>query len=103
MNDTADARRLRIADQDARDEATRLPPPSAVGAAALVCTVTTGSASKFCTCQPQMVTGAETTGAAGTLASSGGTLVALNLGGGNPTGKTVLVTFVQFRWVFRFD
>lgn len=100
---SGDIRRLRIADGLAQDEASRADPRGPSGAASLVCVVSAGSASAYCTVAPLTVLGTETAGSAGDLSGSGGSFQALNLGGGDPTGENVIVTSVGYRWVFRYD
>lgn len=103
MTDSPDARRLRAADQDWSDEQSRRPDDPAQGSPSVVVMVVTGSANVYCSCTPEVVTGAETEGTAGTLTDDTGTITALNLGTADPTGKNVIITFVDFRWVFLYS
>jgi hypothetical protein len=104
-----DAQRLRIDDALARDEATRDAPPRAAGSRSVVATTTTvttypTAAARFYAVTPQAVLGAETEGGSGSVSALSGTFYALNLGGTvPPNGTQVLCTFVEYRWVFRYD
>lgn len=61
-------------------------------------------AQSFYGCTPLTVLGAEVEGGEGTLTSGSSTFFALNLGATiPPAGTNILVTFVDNRWVFRFD
>ena len=104
-----EARRLRARDEALADGLSRRDPPPSFGTPSLV--AQTGaigtyptSAQRFFACTPRTVMGREVEGGAGTLTSTGATLLALNLGSAiPPSGTDVLVTFVDSRWVFRFD
>ena len=62
------------------------------------------SAQRFFACIPQTVLGKEVEGGAGTLTPDSATFLALNLGSAvPPVGTNILATFVDSRWVFRFD
>ena len=62
------------------------------------------TAQKFFACVPQTVLGKEVEGGAGTLSPDPATFFALNLGTAiPPVGTFILVTFVESRWVFRYD
>ena len=59
---------------------------------------------QFYACTVQTVLGNEVEGGAGTLSPNPSTFYALNLGTAvPPVGTTILATFVESRWVFRFD
>lgn len=69
-------------------------------------TVTTypAAAGAFYACETLQVYGVESEGSPATRTGQGNTFYAYNLGGAvPPTGTEVLVSFVEFRWVFRFD
>jgi hypothetical protein len=62
------------------------------------------SAQNFYACTPLSVLGAEDEGGQGTITPGSSTFLALNLGTAvPPAGSKVLATFVDNRWVFRFD
>ena len=104
-----ESRRLRARDEALADGLTRLDPAPTFGTPSLVAqtkAITTypTSAQRFFACTPRTVLGREVEGGAGALTSTGATLLALNLGTAiPPAGTDVLVTFVDSRWVFRFD
>lgn len=62
------------------------------------------TAQAFYACGSISVLGAEVEGASGTLSVGPATFLALNLGSAvPPVGSNLLVTFVENRWVFRYD
>jgi len=62
------------------------------------------SSQSFYACSPLTVLGREVEGGAGTLTPGTSTLFALNLGSAiPPIGANVVATFVDNRWVFRYD
>lgn len=107
--DTAydDASRLRIGRDRDRQASTRYKPLPDSGAPCRVANIVTSSgpaAPGFFTVSTQIVTGVETAGSAGILTAAGYNFVAMNLGSVvPPVGTAVLVTFVDMRWVFRYD
>ncbi len=110
MRDDDEIYRLRSRDDD--DRAGRAVPPGQAsrGAPTMVGrTKTVGTyptaAGKFYACSPVGVTGAETEGASGTTTpDTSATIYAFNLGSAIPaSGTDVLLTFVNSRWVFRWD
>jgi hypothetical protein len=108
MHDTAydDAARLRILQGAADDSASRNPPSNDSGVPCVVAKVFGGASSglNYFTMRAQRVTGAETEGGPGTLTDAGYSFVALNLGSATPaTSTAVICTFVDWRWVFRYD
>lgn len=109
MTPDDEAERLRDDDNEWDDDSTREPHESSPGAACLVGTTTAlasypTAAQAFYACKPNLITGTETEGAAGTLTPGTKTFLALNLGKTvPPSGTTVICTFVENRWVFRYD
>jgi hypothetical protein len=58
----------------------------------------------FYACAPSTLLGSEVEGEAGTVTPGPSTFFALNLGSvAPPIGTNILATFVDSRWVFRFD
>lgn len=104
-----EAKRLRARDEALADSLSRRDPAPTFGTPSLVAqTRAIGayptSAQRFFACTPRTVLGREVEGGAGTLTSSTSTFLALNLGTAiPPAGTDVLITFVDSRWVFRFD
>lgn len=101
-----DSERLRRESDESRRRETRPPGTAGGGAPSVVVKIasTPTHSSVFYTCTPQTVTGAETEGGAGTLTVDAGSIVAYNLGTAiPPSGTAVLITFADFRWVFRYD
>lgn len=104
-----DARRLRARDEALSDDLSRRNPAPAFGSPSLVAQTKAiaaypTAAQRFFACTPRTVLGREVEGEAGALTSTGSTLLALNLGSAiPPAGTDVLVTFVDSRWVFRYD
>lgn len=102
--DLSDAQRLRIVDDDRHRELSQADNPPPGGTAARVAQITgAGYASAFNAVTFQSITGTETAGSTGTLASADSGF-AYNLGGTAPAaGTNVLCRFVAYRWTFRFD
>ncbi len=62
------------------------------------------AAQSFYACTPLILLGPEVEGGAGSIAPVASAFFALNLGSAvPPAGTSVLATFVDSRWVFRFD
>ena len=62
------------------------------------------SAQRFYGCVPQTLLGVEVEGGPGSFTQEPSTFFALNLGTSiPPPGTNVLATFVESRWVFRYD
>ncbi len=62
------------------------------------------SAQQFYACSPLTILGLEVEGGAGTATPGSSTFYALNLGTAvPPLGANVVATFVDSRWVFRYD
>ena len=104
-----EAKRLRIQDatlvdgfsQAGRDPSLGMPCLAAQTKA--LATYPTG-AQTFFACSPLTILGTEVEGGAGTISSGSSTFFALNLGSAvPPVGSNLLVTFVDNRWVFRYD
>ena len=110
MNDQQDqARVLRIRDEaliDLFSQGGREPSsgmPCLVARTKRLTTYPT-SAGKFFACSPVIVLGPEVEGGAGSLTVGTATFFALNLGSvAPPQGTNVLATFVDNRWVFRYE
>lgn len=104
-----EAKRLRGHDTALLDGLSRRDRAPAFGSPSLVAQTTTiktypTSAQRFYACVPQTVLGAEVEGGPGILSPSSSTFFALNLGTAiPPTGTNILATFIESRWVFRFD
>lgn len=109
MADNNDARRLRLADDASRTEASRAAPRNAPGSPAFVGKTTTVTtyptvAGRFYAIVPQGVSGTQTEGSAGSFSARSSIVYALNLGNAiPPSGTSVVCTFVSHRWVFRYD
>ena len=104
-----EAKRLRIRDEALLDWWSRSDSHPSFGSPSLVAKTKTiqtypTTAQKFYACEPQTVLGKEEEGGAGTLTSGQASLFAFNLGTAiPPVGTAVLATFVESRWVFRYD
>lgn len=104
-----EAKRLRIRDEALNDETTqrdRLPSYGSPSLVAQTKTIRTypSAAQQFYACVPQTVLGKEVEGGPGTLTPDSASFFALNLGTAiPPVGTTILATFVDSRWVFRYD
>ena len=104
-----EAKRLRERDEALRDVLSRRDRPPSFGSPSLVVqtrTLTTypTSAQRFYACVAQTVLGAEVEGGPATLTPTPASFFALNLGSSiPPAGTYVLATFVESRWVFRYD
>ncbi len=110
MNDGRDeAKRLRIRDDSLADGISRSSRAPALGMPCLVAKTTTiaaypTTAQTFYTCTPLTILGPEVEGAAGSTTPGSSNFLALNLGSAIPTvGTSLIVTYVDNRWVFRFD
>ena len=111
MSDTYwdDARRLRIDGADLLDNLTRHDRDPSFAMPCLVAQTKTlssypSAAQKFFACAPLTVLGPEVEGSAGTITPGSATFLALNLGSAvPPAGTNIVATFVDSRWVFRFD
>jgi len=104
-----DAKRLRIRDvalvdgfsQTGRDPSLGM--PCVVAQTKKVSKYPT-SAQQFYACSSVTILGLEVEGGAGTTTSGTSTFFALNLGTAvPPLGANVVATFVDSRWVFRYD
>lgn len=106
---TNDAARLRVRADLLRDDLSRLGPTPAFGSPSLVAQTTAIQAypivaRSFFGCTPLTVLGPEIEGGAGVLTPGSATFLALNVGTAvPPIGTTILATFVESRWVFRYD
>jgi len=104
-----EAKRLRGRDVALLDGLSRRDRAPSFGSPSLVAQTTTiktypTSARRFYACVPQTVLGVEVEGGPGTLSPGPSTFFALNLGTAiPPAGTNILATFVESRWVFRFD
>ena len=59
---------------------------------------------QYFACEPMSVLGVEAEGEIGTFTNFGAIFFALNLGTAiPPSGTKLIVTFVENRWVFRYD
>jgi hypothetical protein len=104
-----EARRLRIRDAALVDEFGRrgrdqtFGMPCLLGQTKKIASYPT-VAQSFYACAPSTLLGAEVEGGAGTVTPGPSTFLALNLGSVvPPIGTNILATFVDSRWVFRFD
>ena len=104
-----EAKRLRARDAALLDDLSRrgrfpsFGSPSLVAQTKAISTYPT-SPQRFFACVPQTVLGAEVEGGPGTLSPNPATFFALNLGTAvPPVGTNLLATFVESRWVFRYD
>jgi hypothetical protein len=104
-----EALKLRQAMDDDAAAADSTPPPVPAGAPCLAVqtkTVTTypTAAARYFACKSLQITGTETEGSTGTVGAGSDTVYVLNLGTAiPPSGTNVLATFVDYRWVFRYD
>ena len=104
-----EARRLRVREADRTDIQTRTDRDPAFGSPSLVAQTKTlssypGTAQRFYACVPVVILGTETEGGAGSVTVESSTFLALNLGTAvPPVGTNILATFVESRWVFRYD
>ena len=104
-----DATQLRLADAGVRDALSRLPALSTPGQPSLLAVTKVASsypksAQVFFACAPLSVLGTEVEGGPGVLVSGASTFFALNLGSAvPPSGTRIVTTFVENRWVFRYD
>ena len=104
-----EARRLRGLDDALLDSLSRRDRAGSFGSSSLVARTKAiatypSSAQRFFACVPQTVLGAEVEGGPATFSPGSATFFALNLGTAvPPTGTYVLTTFVESRWVFRYD
>jgi hypothetical protein len=110
MNLHADeAIRLRIENGVIVDSMSQIERDPSLGMPSLVVRTKTLShyptlAQAFYACSPLTVLGIEVEGGSGSLSVATSTLFALNLGSAiPPTGTNVIATFVENRWVFRYD
>lgn len=111
MNPNSDARRLRMQDTQTDDAFTRTDSSPDDGSPSIVCVTTTKGtypqvANALFWVQSQSVTGTETEGGQGNVASDGSApFLAYNLGSAVPTQgvSRFVVKFVNYRWVFRYD
>lgn len=104
-----EAKRLRIHDESLADDLVRSARNSAQGMPSLVARTTKISsypilAHSFYACTPLTVLGQEVEGGSGTINPGNSTFFALNVGSAIPAiGVNVVATFVDNRWVFRYD
>jgi hypothetical protein len=104
-----DAKRLRVREAALADAASRVGRDFSPGVPSLVAQTKAISsyptvAQRFYACSPLTVLGPEVEGGPGTMAAGTSTFHALNLGSAvPPLGANVVVTFVDNRWVFRYD
>lgn len=109
MNIANEARRLQRLEAALSDELQRYPSESNAGAPSLVAQTfalktypTTAQA--YYACQPLTVLGAEIEGNQGAVSVNSASFFALNLGSTvPPVNAQIIVTFVNNRWVFRYD
>jgi hypothetical protein len=104
-----DAIRLRILDAVLTDSLSQIERDPSLGMPCLVAqtkklTSYPTSSQQFFACSPLSVMGLEVEGGIGTLTVGNSTFFALNLGSAvPPIGTSVVATFVDNRWVFRYD
>jgi hypothetical protein len=104
-----DAKRLRIRDATLADVLNGTGRDPSFGMPCLVAQTKTlssypVSAQRFFACSPLTVLGLEVEGGEGTITPGTSTLFALNLGSAvPPVGANILATFIENRWVFRYD
>jgi hypothetical protein len=104
-----EARQLRIRAEAIDERPGRLDRVPAFAAPCLIAKTTKlatypTTAPSFYACTPATLLGSEVEGEAGTVAAGPSTFLALNLGAGvPPIGTAILATFVDCRWMFRFD
>jgi hypothetical protein len=110
MDTFDDGQRLRNQSKATTLAATRPPPVTMSGAPAMTAKILAGSTglpttpAVFFAVQGGIVTGDEAEGGTGTLIGGLATFYALNLGTAIPAlGSFVLITYVNSRWVFRYD
>jgi hypothetical protein len=104
-----DAIRLRIQDAALSDSLSQVERDPSLGMPCLVAQTRLlsrypTSAQKFYACSPLSVLGIEVEGGTGNLTAGSSTFFALNLGSAvPPIGTSVIATYVESRWVFRYD
>jgi hypothetical protein len=104
-----EAKRLRIRDANLGVEFSQSGRDPSLGMPCLVAQTKTiatypSVAQSFFACSPATVLGPESEGGAGTITQGTSTFLALNLGLAiPPVGTSILTTFVDNRWVFRYD
>jgi len=104
-----EARRLRVRDAALVDGLGRRDQDRASGMPCLLAQTKRLStyptaAQSFYACAPSTLLGPEVEGGAGSVTPGASTFFALNLGAAvPPAGTNILATFVDSRWVFRFD
>jgi hypothetical protein len=110
MNAQADdATRLRLQDAALTDSLSQIGRDPSLGMPCLLAQTRTissypRSAQQFFACSPLTVFGLEVEGGTGSLSVEAGTFFGLNLGSAvPPVGTILLATFVENRWVFRYD
>lgn len=107
MGSEDEAARLRDRLQESYRAYTRRPGavrPSRVRVAEVTGVGGGGGPNRYFTVTAKDVSGAETEGGAGTLTAAGYTFKALNLGTTAPAlAVHVICTYVEDRWVFRYD
>jgi len=109
VNNSDEAKRLRVQDQAIVDSLSVFPNILDVGSPCLVAqtiklSIYPTSAQQFFACQPVALLGAELEGSQATFTPNPSTFFALNLGGTvPPQGSNVIAAFVGNRWVFRYD
>lgn len=111
MNQQAldEARRLRDREATFLDDLSRRDRVPSFGSPSLIVQTRTlrmypTAAQRFYACVAQTVLGTEVEGGLGNFTPGPATFFALNLGSSiPPVGTYVLATFVESRWVFRYD
>jgi hypothetical protein len=104
-----DAKRLRMRDANLSVEFSQSGRDPSLGMPCLLAQTTTikaypTSAQSFYACSPLSILGTEVEGGEGTITAEPSTFFALNVGSAvPPTGTNILATFVDNRWVFRYD
>jgi hypothetical protein len=104
-----DAKRLRVRDATLGDRFSQSGRDPSLGMPCLLVRTTTiktypTSAQSFYACSPLTILGSEVEGGAGSITPGTSTFFALNLGSAvPPVGTNVLATFVENRWVLRYD
>ena len=104
-----EAKRLRIRDVALTDEFSQAGRDPTLGMPCLVAQTKTiatypTTAQAFYACTPLVVLGPEVEGGPATLNLGSSTFFSLNLGSAvPPVGTNILTTFVDNRWVFRYD
>ena len=62
------------------------------------------TAGAYYACTPLFVSGTQTEGTAGSTSTATGTMLVLNVGSAiPPSGTKIVATFVDHRWVVRYD